>query len=100
MGVRFRNGRACPTCNAPAATAIDKAAAQAPTRVLTSKDESDRLWRHVLYGCGTIVGLIKGYAALGLPGDPREGIKSLIATLQETLNLLEGPGQADGETES
>ena len=100
MAVRYRNGRDCPTCPTPAQAAIAKAEAKAPTRVLTSQSESEYLWRHVLFGCGTIVALIKGYAALKLPGNPRDGIKALIATLEEALRILDEPGQADGEAES
>lgn len=105
MTVRFKNGRDCPTCATPAKTAIAKASAQAPVRVLTSEGESQYLWRHVLYGAGTIVGLIKGYAQNGLQGEPREEIKALIAVLQDALQSLENrqadkPGQADGEAQS
>lgn len=93
MAVRFQSGRNCPTCptlsQAPAQTAIAKAVAQAPTRVLTSEAESQFLWRHVLYGTGTIVGVIHGYATLGLPGDPRDGIKALIDKLTDALKVLE-----------
>ena len=99
MAVRFKAGRVCRTCTTPAQTAIAKAAVQVPTRVLTSESESNGLWKHVLFGTGTVVGLIKGYAVAGLPGDPRDGIKALIATLNEALMVLEA-GQADGEAES
>lgn len=89
MAVRFKNGRDCPTCATPAKTAIAKASAQAPVRVLTSEGESQYLWRHVLYGAGTIVGLIAGYAKGGLQGEPRDEIKALIATLDDALKALD-----------
>jgi hypothetical protein len=56
--------------------------------VLTSEAESTRLWKHVLYGAGTIAGVIHGYAKLGLPGDPREGIQSIIDVLNDALGAL------------
>jgi len=89
MAVRFKTGQNCPTCSTPAKTAIAKAAAQAPVRVLTSDGESQYLWRHVLYGAGTIVGLIAGYAKHGLQGEPRDEIKALIATLNDALKALD-----------
>lgn len=97
MAVRFQNGK-CVKCPTPAHTAIQKAVAQAPTRVLTSQDESDRLWKHVLFGTGTVAGMILNYATLGLPGDPREGINAIIATLNDALAALDE--RAGNETET
>lgn len=101
MAVRFRNGRDCPTCPTPAQTAIEKAVAQTKVQVLTSAAESERLWRHVLFGTGTVAGMILGYAKQGLPGDPREGIKALIATLTDALAALDGKEErADDEVDA
>lgn len=101
MAVRFRSGRACRTCPQPAQTAIAKAAAHVPATVLTSEAESTRLWKHVLFGTGTCAGMIVGYAKLGLPGDPRGGIKAVIATLTDALRVLEErAGNADQATGS
>lgn len=96
MAVRFKNGRDCPT---PAHTAIAKAAVQAATQVLTSPAESERLWKHVLFGAGTVAGMIHGYAKLGLPGEPREGIQAIIATLTDALAVLDDQEQEGADDE-
>lgn len=98
MATRFPSGRDCVKCPTPAQTAINKAIAKAPMQVLTSAGESERLWKHVLYGTGTVVGLIHGYAKAGLPGDPRDGIKALIAVLNDALVALDE--RAGNETEA
>lgn len=52
--------------------------------LVSSRSESERLWKHVLFGTGTCIGMIEGYTALNLPGDPRAGLKKL----RDRINTL------------
>jgi hypothetical protein len=55
---------------------------------ITLEGQGQRLWDHVLFGTGTCVGMIQGYANLGLPGDPCNQIEDLIGQLSAVLNQL------------
>lgn len=48
---------------------------------VTSKSEGDRIWRHALYGTGTCIGMIEGYAQMGMPGDPLDTINEFVRRL-------------------
>lgn len=57
--------------------------------LITQAGESERLWKHVLFGTSTCIGMINGYADLGLPGDPRPRIQELIRQLQTAIQTIE-----------
>jgi len=70
------------------AKAVAKLKELAP-ELVTSQAEGEKLWRHALFGTGTCVGLLSGYAALGMPGDPVPHLQALVSRLTETIELLE-----------
>ena len=93
---RTRRCRNCP--DSPQAPVLPKSkpaqTEQKPASVLSQRlidDESEglRLWNHVLFGTKTCCDMIDGYANLDMPGDPRQKIRELIASLTTTLNKLE-----------
>jgi hypothetical protein len=49
------------------------------------EQEGLRLWKHVLFGTTTCAKIIAGYALQAMPGDPREGIRSIIEILNQAL---------------
>lgn len=49
------------------------------------EQEGLRLWKHVLFGTTTCAKIIAGYALQAMPGDPREGIQSIIDILKQAL---------------
>jgi len=60
-----------PVVNDAAAKAADKLAeTKIDQRVVCVQGEAERLWRHVMFGTGTCVGMIEGYLNIGMPGDP------------------------------
>lgn len=64
-------------------------------RVVSVEGEADRLWRHVLFGTGTTVGMIEGYAAIDMPGDPLPQLYVLADRLNQIIKSLEGKRHAD-----
>jgi hypothetical protein len=87
---RNRRCRNCPdaqpTAEKPVQAAAEKITAKLAGKkldqdLLTRPGESNRLWNHALFGTSTCVGLIEGYALLGLPGDPLPQIAELIRRL-------------------
>lgn len=66
-------------------------------RLVTQVSESERLWNHVLFGTGTCIGMIEGYAKLGLPGDPAPQIQQLIQRLQGVLKGIKSNENLDSE---
>lgn len=64
--------------------------AKAPAEVRDfGTSEALRLWNHILFGTGTCVGMIEGYTALNMPGDPLDGIKHLRDRLTTIINTHE-----------
>lgn len=99
MAVRYKNLKVrCATCPKPPERASRKAAppAEVPTEKLTLPEEHGiKLWSHVLFGTGTCVGMIEGYARQEMPGDPREGIEELRDRLTDVLFSLNRRAEAD-----
>lgn len=56
--------------------------------------EALRLWNHVLFGTGTCVGMIEGYAALQMPGDPVAGITHLRDRLNAVIQIYKDRAHA------
>jgi len=54
-------------------------------RLISVDGEAERLWKHVLFGTGTCVGMLSGYTALELPGDPLPHLYSLAERLHEII---------------
>lgn len=48
-------------------------------------EEYEKLWRHVLIGCGSIIGLIEGYDEIGMPELPVEILEDFIQRLQTVV---------------
>lgn len=65
--------------------------------VLTFQGEGERLWKHVLVGTGTCIGMIEAYASLKVPGDPKDGIVSLRNRLNKVISKLEQNNEDHGE---
>lgn len=96
MARRNRRCRNCPDEPTPSlAQEAAKAAVAKVTsasidhKVITTKGEGQRLWNHVLFGTGTCIGMMQGYAALGMPGDPLPRLRELISMLSELQQQLE-----------
>lgn len=85
-----RRKKFCRNCDSPnvVAKAAKKAAEQTPS-VISEGTESVRLWRHVLYGTGTCVGMMEGYAALGMEGASVEQIQALIVRLDKLISTVQ-----------
>lgn len=97
-----RKSKRCRNCPiedvAPLAPPVTTAAAKAAIKVkgssldpllLTMPSEAAKLWHHILFGTGTCVGMIAGYAALGMPGAPMEQLYALREALSDTIRTLE-----------
>lgn len=96
MSVRYKNLKVkCATCpkapdRASRASAAAKVAPEPPSEKLTlSEQQGIKLWSHVLFGTGTCVGMIEGYARMDMPGDPREAITELRDRLSQLLISLD-----------
>jgi hypothetical protein len=94
MAVRFKNLKVkCATCPKPpdrASRSATKIVTEPPSEKLTlSEQQGMKLWSHVLFGTGTCVGMIEGYARQDMPGDPREAITELRDRLSEVLISLQ-----------
>ncbi len=61
------------------------------TLAITSPGEGERLWKHVLFGTSTCVQMIEGYAALDMPGNPKEALVALRDRIQKVLLKYEEP---------
>ena len=84
--------RRCPENQA--AIAADKASAQLKEvkpepKLLTSKGEAERLWKHVLFGTGTCVGMLCGYTDLEMPGNPLQQLYALRDQLNAIIEVHE-----------
>jgi len=94
--VARRRCRNCPDEQTPSAakTAASNATAKVagskidPT-IITSCGEGQRLWNHVLFGTSTCIGMMRGYATLGMPGDPLPQLREIISMLTDIKNQLE-----------
>lgn len=100
MTVRYKNLKVkCATCPKPPDRASRKPAkleVEQPTEKLTLPEQQGvKLWSHVLFGTGTCVGMIEGYARQEMPGDPREGISELRDRLSDVLASLNQRAEAD-----
>ena len=94
-----RRKRRCRNCTDPqsdelVSNAAAKSAAKLDSRTLddslvTQTGESQRLWRHVLYGTATCLGMIEGYANLGMSGDPLPQLLQLSERLQKLIKTFE-----------
>ena len=54
--------------------------------VITSTEEGQNLWNHILFGTGSCVGMIEGYQKMGLPGDPLPSLIDLRDRLNAVIN--------------
>lgn len=84
MAVRFPQG--CSTCPKPEPVL--------PTIVTVdpeayNEQQAERLWRHVLVGTSTCVGMLEAYAEIGMPGNPSAGIGLLRDRLNKLLTQLD-----------
>jgi hypothetical protein len=95
---RSRRCRNCPDAQPAIAQPVQDAVTKLAPKLsgkrldndlLTRAGESDRLWNHVLFGTATCVGMIEGYVALGLPGNPQPQIVELIRRLSNVVKQLE-----------
>lgn len=86
----------CRFCPQPAA-APTPSPAQPPTVTLaiTSPGEGERLWKHVLFGTSTCITMIEGYAALDMPGNPKEALVALRDRIQKVLSKYGEPHAQD-----
>jgi hypothetical protein len=95
---KTRRCRNCPDTAPLAAKPVEAAAAKIATKyqgkkldenLVTREVESNQLWNHVLFGTSTCVGMIEGYADLGLPGNPVPQIAELIRRLANVAKKYE-----------
>lgn len=100
MARRNRRCRGCPDSPPAVATPVQDATTKIAAKIagrqldpnlITRQGESDRLWNHVLFGTATCVGMIEGYAELGLPGNPVPQIAELIRRLANVAQKYENP---------
>jgi hypothetical protein len=86
-----RNTRPIECGNCPRPIQVSYPAAVMRTLAITSESESERLWKHVLYGTQTCIGMIEGYAELDLPGDPSGPIEAMRDRLDRLLERYAKP---------
>lgn len=97
---RDRNGRRCRNCpeepQAPsvAQTVAAGAAAKVTSsvidpKIITTDGAGQKLWNHVLFGTSTCIGMMRGYAELGMPGDPLPQLRDMISMLTDITQLIE-----------
>ena len=97
MAARRRRCRNCPDEQQPLSAAqsiADKAAAKVTSsvidrNVITTEGEGQKLWNHVLFGTGTCIGMMQGYANLGMPGDPLPQLRDMNSMLTEIIKQVE-----------
>ena len=106
---RSRRGRRCRNCPeetqvtpTPVADAASKAVGQLAKalldpRLVSVDGEADRLWKHVLFGTGTCVGMIEGYVNLEMPGNPLPHLHNLAGRLIAIIEMLEAQKKATNE---
>lgn len=90
-----RRARSCRGCKDPeivATKAIEKAIAATP-KVLVPAEEGARMWRHVLFGTGTCIGMMHGYAEQGMPGVDVEQIQALIVSLDKVAKTVKAKNE-------
>lgn len=63
------------------------------TLAVTSESEGLRLWRHVLFGAGTCIGMIEGYQCLGMPGNPKDDLVVLRDRLHNIITKIEATNE-------
>lgn len=95
MAKRRRRCRNCPDESTPGSDASSIAAeklssAKIEPRVISVEGEGQRLWNHVLFGTGTCIGMLRGYADLNMPGDPLPQLHELASRLSQVIKTLEG----------
>lgn len=66
-----------------------------PAKALNPNTDYTRLWNHVTFGCGTVVGMIEGYAALGMPNMPKEKLVVLRDCLDRVIETYQSIGDDD-----
>lgn len=97
---RGRNRQKCRKCPQPEQAAAitrqaaDKAQAKLTDaklepRIIYIEGEGERLWRHVLFGTGTCIGMLAGYAALNVPGNPLPQLYALANQLNSVIQQVE-----------
>lgn len=94
--IKCRRGNCPEKVTSPAQA---KAAPTVSVLKITSEGEGERLWKHVLFGTGTCVGMIEGYAALAMPGNPLEAIVSLRDRLNKLIHKYEALADEDQPSE-
>lgn len=86
-----RRAKGCRGCKDPqlvASKAIEKAIAATP-KSLVPEEEGAKLWRHVLFGTGTCIGMMHGYAESGMPGVNVEQLQVLIVSLDKIIKRVQ-----------
>jgi hypothetical protein len=71
---------------ATVATSAESASKKILGRSVSLDSEGVVLWRHVLYGLGTIVGLLEGYTDIGVPGNPLTELEALLRRIHTLVN--------------
>ncbi len=56
---------------------------------LSTEEEYNKLWNHILYGTKTCIRMLKGYTDLGMPGEPLESLIDLRDELQKLIERHE-----------
>lgn len=94
-----RNNRRCRNCPdeqtpSVATTVATNAAAKVTSsvidrKIITTDGAGQKLWNHVLFGTSTCVGMMRGYADLGMPGDPLPQLREIISMLTDLKDQLE-----------
>jgi len=83
------------TSPTPAQDAVKKSSEQltratVDPRIVSVDGEAERLWRHVLFGTGTCVGMIAGYVEIDMPGDPLPQLEALANRLSQIIETVKG----------
>src|SRR5687768_6938558 len=79
----------CPTCPERRSEQVAEAVNHPRVLAITSQGEGERLWKHVLFGTQTCLGMIHGYAELEMPGDPLPALCQLRDYLSNIISILE-----------
>jgi hypothetical protein len=97
-----RNKRPCANCPPPKHDFVAPSAARPPGPTPTfqngsvkiamsvSEEEGLRLWKHVLYGTSSCIGMIEGYSLLDVPGNPLEALVQMRDRLNTLISKHEG----------
>lgn len=72
----------------PAIIAANNAALKMALRPIAEGTEGTKLWHHLLFGTGTLIGMMDGYADAGLPGGPVDQVNQLIQRLVQVAQKL------------